>query len=339
MSNPSVPTTEQQAMIDEVLATSLQAQQQNGPDLRQIHSKSHGLVWGEFIIESNLPQHLQVGLFKTPQTYPVWIRFSNGGAPEKRGKLRSDSHPDVRGIAIKVLNVDGVKVLDDEEKTQDFILNNFPTFFTKDLRDYADIFKAGSGLLSPERTQELAYAFATLEKIVNRKVGNPLLTQYWSMAPFKFGDRIVKISVKPQQPEQPPATQPESENYLREAIVKYLTQEEQDAYFDFLIQFYVDEEKTPIENLIREWQESDSPFIKVATVRIPSQTFDFDERKRLDEGLLFTPWHTIAEHEPVGSVNLSRKKLYTELAKARREQVAKRLREPQPYAVIQDQPV
>ena len=339
MSNPSVATTEQQAMIDEVLATSLQAQQQNGPDLRQIHSKSHGLVWGEFIIESNLPQHLQVGLFKTPQTYPVWIRFSNGGAPEKRGKLRSDSHPDVRGIAIKVMNVDGVKVLDDEEKTQDFILNNFPTFFTKDLRDYADIFKAGSGLLSPERTQELAYAFATLEKIVNRKVGNPLLTQYWSMSPFKFGDRIVKISVKPQQPEQPPATQPESENYLREAIVKHLTEEKQDAYFDFIIQFYVDEEKTPIENLIQEWQESDSPFIKVATVRIPSQTFDFDERKRLDEGLLFTPWHTIAEHEPVGSVNLSRKKLYTELAKARREQVAKRLREPQPYPVVQDQPV
>jgi hypothetical protein len=72
----------------------------------------------------------------------------------------------------------------------------------------------------------------------------------------------------------------------------------------------------------------------VATIRIPSQTFDFEERKRLDEGMFFTPWHTILEHEPVGSVNLSRKKLYSELAKARREQISKRLREPQPYTVV-----
>ncbi|MBX9253088.1 catalase family protein [Desmonostoc muscorum CCALA 125] len=336
MSNPVSSTTDQSAMIDEIVATSLQAQQQTGPDLRQIHSKSHGLLWAEFIIEPNLPEDLRVGLFKTPQTYPAWIRFSSGGAPEKRGKFRSDTQPDVRGIGIKVMNVDGQKVLDDEEKTQDFVLNSYPTFFTKDIRDYADIFKAGSGQLTPERIQELGYAFALLQKITSKNVGNPLLIQYWSMAPFKFGDKIVKLSVKSQQIEQPPETLPESENYLREAIVKHLTVEGREASFDFLIQFYVDDDKTPIEDHVQEWQEADSPFIKVATVRIPSQKFDFEERKRLDEGILFSPWHTLLEHEPVGSVNLSRKKLYSELAKYRREQIAKRLREPQPYVEVED---
>ncbi|MBD2411358.1 catalase [Nostoc calcicola FACHB-389] len=339
MSNPVSSTTDQSAMIDEIVATSLQAQQQTGPDLRQIHSKSHGLLWAEFIIEPNLPEDLRVGLFKTPQTYPAWIRFSSGGAPEKRGKFRSDTQPDVRGIGIKVMNVDGQKVLDDEEKTQDFVLNSYPTFFTKDIRDYADIFKAGSGQLTPERIEELGYAFALLQKITSKKVGNPLLIQYWSMAPFKFGDKIVKLSVKSQQIEQPPETLPESENYLREAIVKYLTVEGQEASFDFLIQFYVDDDKTPIEDHVKEWQEADSPFIKVATVRIPSQKFDFEERKRSDEGTLFSPWHTLLEHEPVGSVNLSRKKLYSELAKYRREEIAKRLREPQPYAEVEDSPL
>lgn len=339
MTNPTPSTTEQEAVIDEIIATSLQAQKKTGPDLRQIHSKSHGLLWGEFIVEPNLPEDLRVGLFKTPQTYPVWIRFSSGGSPEKRGKFKSDHQPDVRGIAIKVINVEGQKVLDDEEKTQDFILNNYPTFFTKDIQDYADIFKAGSGQLSPERLQELGYAFALLQKITSRKVGNPLLIQYWSMAPFKFGDRIVKLSVKSQQPEQAPETLPESENYLREAIVNHLTIEGQEAFFDFLIQFYVDDQKTPIEDHVQEWQEADSPFIKVATVRIPSQTFDFEERKRLDEGTLFTPWHTLLEHEPVGSVNLSRKKLYSELAKYRREQIAQRLREPQPHTSAEDSPL
>ncbi|MEH2208589.1 MAG: catalase family protein [Nostoc sp.] len=336
MTNPTSSTTEQEAIIDEIIATSLQAQQKTGPDLRQIHSKSHGLLWGEFIIEPNLPEYLKVGLFKTPQTYPAWIRFSSGGSPEKRGKFHSDSQPDVRGIAIKVMNVDGQKVLDDEEKTQDFILNNYPIFLTKDVRDYADLSQAGSGKLSSERLEELGYAFAILQKIGSKKVGNPLLIQYWSMAPFKFGERIVKLSVKSQQPEQPPETLPESENYLRETLVKYLTEEGREASFDFLIQFYVDDQKTPIEDHVKEWQEADSPFIKVATVRIPSQKFDFEERKRLDEGILFSPWHTLLDHEPVGSVNLSRKRLYSELAKYRREQIAQRSREPQPYVAVED---
>ncbi|MHC0063670.1 catalase family protein [Nostoc sp. UIC 10890] len=346
MTNPTSSTTEQEAIIDDIIATSLQAQQKNGPDLRQIHSKSHGLLWGEFIIEPNLPEDLRVGLFKTPQTYPAWIRFSSGGSPQKRGKFHSDSQPDVRGIAIKVMNVEGQKVLDDEEKTQDFILNNYPIFLTKDVRDYADLSQAGSGQLSPERLEELGYAFAILQKIGSHKVGNPLLIQYWSMAPFKFGvseavatlgaSRIVKLSVKPQQPEQPLETLPESENYLRETLVKYLTEEGREASFDFLIQFYVDDEKTPIEDHVKEWQEADSPFIKVATVRIPSQKFDFEERKRLDEGSLFSPWHTLLEHEPVGSVNLSRKRLYSELAKYRREEIAQRSREPKPYVAVED---
>ncbi|MGM3308096.1 catalase family protein [Anabaena sp. WFMT] len=338
MNHPTVSSAEQEAMTNEVLATSLQAQKQTGPDQRQIHSKSHGLVWGEFIIEPDLPENLRVGLFKTQQTYPAWIRFSSGGAPEKRGKFKSDSQPDVRGIAIKVMNVEGQKILDDEEKTQDFTLNSYPIFFAKDIRDYADIFRAGSGQLTPERMQELAPCFALIQEVTSRKVSNPLLIQYWSMAPFKFGGHVVKMTVKSQHLETPPETLPESENYLREAMVKSLTEDERDIYFDFFIQLYVDEDKTPIENLIHEWQETDSPLIKVATVRIPSQRFDFEERKRLDEGMFFTPWHTLLEHEPVGSVNLSRKKLYSELAKSRREQLAQLLREPQPYTDVQDPP-
>lgn len=336
MTNPTSSTTEQEAIIDEIIASSLQSQQKTGPDLRQIHSKSHGLLSGEFIIEPNLSEDLRVGLFKTSQTYPAWIRFSSGGSPKKRGEFTSDSQPDVRGIAIKVMNVDGQKILDDEEKTQDFILNNYPIFLTKDVRDYVDLSKAGSGQLSPERIQELGYAFAILQKIGSQKVGNPLLIQYWSMAPFKFGNRIVKLSVKSQHPEKAPETLPESENYLRKAIVKYLTEESREAFFDFLIQFYVDDEKTPIEDHVQEWQESDSPLIKVASVRIVSQKFDFEERKRLDEGLLFSPWHTLLDHEPVGSINLSRKRLYSELAKYRREQIVQRLREPQPYVAVED---
>lgn len=112
----------------------------------------------------------------------------------------------------------------------------------------------------------------------------------------------------------------------------------QEVNFDFLVQLYVDDEKTPIENPMQEWKESDAPFIKVATIKIPSQQFDFEERKRLDESLSFTPWHTLPEHEPLGSLNLARKKIYQELAQNRHEYVQNRLTEPQPYTSIQDEP-
>lgn len=105
-------------------------------------------------------------------------------------------------------------------------------------------------------------------------------------------------------------------------MVAQLTIKKKEAVFDFLIQFFVDEDKTPIENPMQEWKQEDSPFIKIATITIPDQEFDNDERKKLDESLSFTPWHTLPEHEPVGSVNLSRRKIYEETAKARRENLS-----------------
>jgi len=121
-------------------------------------------------------------------------------------------------------------------------------------------------------------------------------------------------------------------------VIKYLTEEGNDATFDFLVQLYVDDEKPPIEDPMYAWQEQDAPFIKLATIKIPAQKFDFEERKRLDEGLSFTPWHTLPEHAPLGSVNLARKKVYQEIAKARRTTINHRLQKPQPYSSVLDDP-
>jgi catalase len=99
------PASPQQKLTDAIVTASLDAQRQTGPDMRQIHAKSHGLVWAELIVEPNLPTDLQAGLFREVKTYPAWVRFSNGGAPQKLGHLKSDREPDVRGIAIKVMDV------------------------------------------------------------------------------------------------------------------------------------------------------------------------------------------------------------------------------------------
>jgi catalase len=337
MTNSQLSDSEE-AMTNGVLSASLKEQQEKGPDLRQVHAKSHGLVWGEFIVESDIPEKVKVGVFAKPQTYPIWVRFSNASGPERRGKLKSDKDPDARGMAIKLMNVEGEKFLDDEEKTQDFILLNHPVFFVKDVKGYIDIAQVKSGQATPELMEAMKPSLAIAQEMGSKKISNPLDVQYWSTTSYTLGSNPIKFSVKPQHEVETSTLKSDSDNYLREAMVNFLTNEGKDAIFDFLIQLHVDEEKTPVENPMKEWKEEDAPFVKVATIRIPSQKFDFDERKRMDEGLLFTPWHTLPEHEPLGSVNLARKKIYQELAKSRCKSMEKRIREPQPYTLVQDKP-
>ena len=265
------------------------------------------------------------------------MRLSNAASIEKRGHLTSDLEPDARGITIKLLQVLGEKVWEGEKETQDFLMVNHPVFVARDAEGFARLMKASVGQASEEEMRLLEPTFAVLKTITSKKVANPLLIQYWSMTSYKLGSHVINFSLKPHSSDTP-GSPPTSDNYLREAVIKYLSEDDQDASFDFLVQLYVDDEKTPIENPMQEWKEQDSPFVKLATLKIPAQKFDFEERKRLDEALSFMPWHTLPEHEPLGSVNLARKKIYQEIAKARRSNIHHRLEEPQSHSLILDDP-
>ncbi|MEH1841573.1 MAG: catalase family protein [Nostoc sp.] len=330
-------TAIQEAATDTIVDIDLKVQAEKGPDLRKDHPKSHALVWGEFKVEEDIPESLKVGIFAQPKTYPLWMRLSNASPAQKRGKLASDLDPDVRALAIKLLQVEGEKVLDDEQETQDFLLINYPVFFVRDAQGFANLTKASVGQANEEELRSLAPTFEILKAVTSIQVANPLLIQYWSTTPYKLGSQTIKFSVKPHSSDTLGAT-PTSETYLREAVVKYLTEEGNDATFEFLVQLYVDDEKTPIENPMQEWKEEDSPFIKLATITVPAQKFDFEERKRLDEGLSFMAWHTLPEHEPLGSVNLARKKVYQEVVKARRSNIHHRMEKPQAYSSVLDDP-
>jgi hypothetical protein len=96
--------------------------------LRQVHTKMHGCVKAEFIVEPDLPKELKVGVFRESKSYHAWVRFSNGNT-----QPQADKKKDIRGIAIKLLGVPGEKLLNDEsdEPTQDFLLMSSETFFFK----------------------------------------------------------------------------------------------------------------------------------------------------------------------------------------------------------------
>ena len=74
-----------------------------------------------------------------------------------------------------------------------------------------------------------------------------------------------------------------------------------------------------IEKACNLWPEDKFPFTTVATLTIPLQDFDSPERRAACEALFFTPWHGLAEHQPLGGINRMRKAVYEASSSFRRQ--------------------
>lgn len=282
--------------------------------LRDAHPKQHGLVRAKFIVSENIAKELKVGIFKSPATYDAWVRISNlsgGGKPD----IKKDS----RGLAIKILNVPGTKILESSKNaaTQDFVFMSTDHFVTKDVEGFANLLKAING----GKIKTLAY-FATHLKLlklfnsVNIQVANLLELEWGSTTPYLYGDRAVKYALIPHKKADSslPKNNP-SANYLRERMIKDLSQGS--VSFDFCIQVQTNAETMPIEDPTVVWSKAKSPFIKVATLEIVQQTFDSQAQQLYGDALSFSPWHSLPEHRPLGGINRGRKAIYQTMSQFR----------------------
>ena len=73
----------------------------------------------------------------------------------------------------------------------------------------------------------------------------------------------------------------------------------------------------PIENNAVLWPTKLSPRVPAAVLRIPKQTFDSPEQLDFARVLTYNPWHSIAEHRPLGNQSRARKRMYYELSRLR----------------------
>jgi hypothetical protein len=301
----------------EIAKKSLNRQQK--PVMRGEHAKPHGCVKAQFKVADNLPEHLQVGIFAQPKTYAAFMRFSNGNS-----RTQPDSKGDGRGMAIKLLDVLGQKVLSGEENatTHDFILINHPVFIIRNLADYVEFFEAAK---RAKGKFPISFFFPSIKpwewhlselkivlSLLTKKIQSPLILQYWSMTPYKFGDLAVKYSAKPAKPNQIDKSYPKSDHYLQQVMSEYLTENE--AVFDFFVQIQTDAEKMPIEDPTVEWN---GPLEKVATITIPRQTFTSLKQVEFAENLSYNPWHSLPEHMPLGGINRARKLIYQQISQIR----------------------
>jgi hypothetical protein len=274
--------------------------------------RAAGCVDAEFTVPDALPPELRIGLFAQPKTYRARIRFANATS-------HSDTERDVRGMSIKVSGVTGAN-LTSGESNQDFILNSHPVMMVGGTRTFLDLLKAVEEGGAKEALFFVSHPHAAAVALASRQhATSHLEIPYWSTTPYLFGaGRAVKYTARPVPPRATPLPHPLTDNYLRERLTSQLAGE--DARFDFYVQFQIDTRKMPIEDASVEWREQDSPYRRVAQIRIPAQKLDHDGAAGAAscEQMSFNPWHALAEHRPLGDFNRARRDIYRAMAEFRR---------------------
>jgi hypothetical protein len=324
---------------------------------RGVHVKDHGCVTARFKVIDVLSEHLRVGVFAKPgHEYEAYVRFSNAAvavAPDSQVGTDGAVAHGSRGMAVKLLGVTGVPLLSAVGPcTQDFLMINQPVFAFSNVEDYlalshvlladadkADRFfaerirmKDGQPDLADAMTRRALGTLEIVKRVQSSTMppayqtppASPADNRYFSGAPFLFGDdRVMKFSANPVSPQSGEVPNVSDPDYLRKALYRRLTAPDaEDIVFEFQVQVrtasdFSGKVEVEIEDACFEWDETKHLFETVAIIRIPPQDFETEKQCAACERLIFTPWHGIAEHRPLGGINRLRRAVYEASAQLR----------------------
>lgn len=311
---------------------------------RSVHLKSHGLISAEMEVYDNLPTPLAQGVFSKPNTLPLVMRFST--VP---GDILYDKTTIPRSLAIKVLGVKGERLPGSETAvTQDFLLVNGASFLSSSVQIFLSNLKFAAS--TPETSTEfrhfLSRIFRATAKLVNSlKRGQQALIRnlqqaqetnilgetYFSQDPIMYGHYMAKIAFVPVSAElialsNTPINRLASDG-IRQSIVDYFTAHT--AVWELRVQLCTDIQKMPIEDSTVIWSQEVSPYIPVARITAKPQIAWSPYRSHVvDDGMMFSPWHGIQSHRPLGSVMRLRKMSYEFSQRQKASQDADSIREP-----------
>jgi len=316
--------------FQEILETT---SQDYGHAVRSVHAKAHGIARGTFTVADNLPAELAQGIFARPGTHEAVIRISTNA-----GDILDDSISLPRGLALKILDVEGARLPGSEgDTTQDFIMVNGPAFsapdakaFSKNLKLLAkttDRFEGVKKAMSATfRVVESALEAvggqsATLQTLGGAKPVHPLGETYYSQTPFRHGDYIAKVALFPVSPGLTRLTGDTVDITARPDALREVVRDEMIEHggtWEFRVQLNTDLEKMPIEDASVVWDEKESPFVTVATLEIPPQlSWEQGVTDHTDDALSYSIWHGITAHQPLGGVNRARNETYKQSANFR----------------------
>jgi Catalase len=324
-----------------------------GHAIRSVHAKSHGILQGYLEVDADLPGDLAQGMFAKPGRYPVVMRLST--IP---GDILDDSVSTPRGMAVKIIGVEGERLEGSVgDVTQDFVMINGPAFGAPTPKKFLSVLK-----LLAKTTDEfewlkkiLSAVMRQVQRLIVAVSGRPNVTvatlggqpethilgeTFYSQAPVRFGDFIAKIAVAPISPEltaliQAPLKVNGVPNGLREAVVDFF--KKSGGVWEVRAQLCTDLELMPIENAAVVWPEEKSPYRPIARITVKPQRAWSDARSSaVDDGMLFSPWHGLAAHRPLGGIMRVRKAVYEMAKKFRAEKNGRLIEEPREMMPFSD---
>jgi hypothetical protein len=318
---------------------------------RAVHAKSHGLLRAELKVAEGLPEHLAQGLFSKPAAYPAVMRFSTNP-----GDMLPDSISTPRGLAVKVIGVDGEMLPGHEGNlTQDFVFVNAKDFGVPDAAAFLKQLKLLEQHLTDSQT--LKQAISTTARIAEETLeifgkesgalkgfGHPethiLGETFASLAALRYGNYIAKIAFVPASENLKRITHKHLDHAndysaIRDAVVKFF--ETETAVWDVQVQLATDLAITPVEDASIQWPEDLSPYVTVGQLTASAQpAYSPERRVFVDEILSFNPWHSLAAHRPLGNVMRARKKAYKASAEYRHLTNARPATEPNSIEELPD---
>jgi catalase len=246
---------------------------------RTFHFPTIGCVDATFNVRADLPVAMQKGIFQAGVSYPAFLRFS-GFDQETQNVTGGDT----KGLAIKIYNVPGTKLLPGftDDTHMDIVFNAAPVFTFGNETDFAagvmsrtqlggggDVQRSKFGPLYP------ADGARSAAEHKNNTVDSVLKMPFYAISPYRFGldplpSPAAKYRVFPCSGVNPAI------NYTG-ATVDYLTIDMTSRLaaapycFWFQVQLQKDPCLHPINDFGVEWLETDTPYITVATINIPSQ--------------------------------------------------------------------
>ncbi len=344
--SPSVeqPAPDEHVVFDELSRTmqhitrTMAARYRNA--YRPVHAKSHGLLVGTLTVLPSLPDHLAQGLFAKADSHPVLMRFSTNP-----GDLLADNVSSPRGLAVKVLGVEGEMVPNHAgETTQDFVCVDADRFgapdpagFLKQIKLFDKNLNVSEGakhvVSVTARAINATIGVVGLHSATLEGIGAPAVhilgESFTTVTPLRYGRYVAKLGFAPASESLRKLTGESVDlgddyNALEELIKKFFRHET--AVWDVKVQLALspnpeaDEKsnKFPIEDASKEWPKDDSPWQTVAQITVaPQDTYSDARELFFDNQISFSPWHALAAHQPLGGIMRSRLKAYEEAAKYR----------------------
>ncbi|SEO88876.1 hypothetical protein SAMN02990966_03242 [Rhodospirillales bacterium URHD0017] len=279
---------------------------------RALHRKQLLAAIGTLEVLDGLPDHARHGLFARPGRHRALVRLSNGG-PE----VQANRVPDIRGFALKVLDVSGEATFGGTADHQDFLMINQDRAPLTNSREFIDFMEAAtpgpvSGVLHLFKAHGLAGRLGRLRELfgmLNRKFNGFAAERFNTVAPICCGPYAVRVRLAPAGSPPPGGRAKDIVADMRERLaVGSLT-------YNLELQFFVDEATTPIEDTSVAWPDAETPIVVAARLILPQQGVDAAAADA--EAARFDPWGGLAAHRPLGEVMRARKVAYFESQKGR----------------------